>query len=141
MDISRLLQRIVYCLYIVGATADASDRLALIAYIRDGVSQILKLSKERMAAKSTRIAHVLQPGDPVYLSRKGLHIRSQKCKHLRDQKLAPYKVISKVDIKSYKLLLPTRFRLHPVFHCDLLSHAISSTSLRPHQTEIESDYE
>jgi hypothetical protein len=30
---------------------------------------------------------------------------------------------------------------HPVFHCDLLSHATSSTSLRPHQAEIEGDHQ
>jgi hypothetical protein len=28
-----------------------------------------------------------------------------------------------------------------VFHCDLLSRATSSTSLRPHQAEIEGDHE
>jgi hypothetical protein len=28
-----------------------------------------------------------------------------------------------------------------VFHCDLLSRATSSTSLRPHQAEIEVDHE
>ena len=28
-----------------------------------------------------------------------------------------------------------------MFHCDLLSHATSSTSLRPHQAEIEGDPE
>ena len=83
-----------------------------------------------MAASSTRTAPIFQPGDLVYLSTKGLHIRSQKCKHLREQKLGPYKVISKVDINSYKLLLPKGCPLHPVFHCDLLSHATSSTSPR-----------
>ena len=70
----------------VGATADAANRLTLIADIRDVANQLLKLSKERMAAGSTRIAPIFQPGDLVYLSTKGLHIRSQKCKHLRDQK-------------------------------------------------------
>jgi len=38
-------------------------------------------------------------------------------------------------------LLPKGCRLHPVFHCDLLSHASSSTSLRPHQAEIEGAHE
>jgi hypothetical protein len=94
-----------------------------------------------MAAISTRTAPIFQPGDLVYLSTKWLHIRPQECKHLRDQKLGPYKVISKVDIKSYKLVLSKGCRLHPVFHCDLLSHATSSTSLRPHQAEIEGDHE
>ncbi len=91
-----------------GATADAAHRLTLIAYIRDVVNQLLKLSKERMATRSTRMAPIFQPGDLVYLSTKGLHIRSQKCKYLRDQKLGPYKVISKVGISSFKLLLPKR---------------------------------
>ena len=94
-----------------------------------------------MAARSTRIAPIFQPGDLAYFSTKGLHIRSQKCKHLRNQKLVPYKVISKVDINSYKLLLPKGCRLHPVFHCDLLSCATSSTSFRHYQAMIVDDHE
>ena len=39
------------------------------------------------------------------------------------------------------MLLPKGCRLHPVFHCDLLSHATSSTSLRPHQGEMGGDHE
>jgi hypothetical protein len=54
--------------------------------------------------------------------------------------MGPFKVICKVGINSYKLLLPKGCRLHPVFHCDLLFHASSSTSLRPHQAEIEGDH-
>jgi hypothetical protein len=45
-------------LSMVGATADAVDRLRLIADIRDVVNQLLQLSKERIAAKSTRTAHI-----------------------------------------------------------------------------------
>ena len=67
-----------------GATAGAADRLTLIADIRDGVNQLLRLSKEKMAAKSHRIAFIFQPGDLVYLSTKGLHIHLQKYRHLRD---------------------------------------------------------
>jgi len=117
MDIIRLLQRIVF-LSMVGATEYAVDRLALIIDIRDVVNQLLKLSKERMAARSIRTSPFFQPGDLVYLSTKGLHIRSQKCNHLRDQKLGPYKVINKVGINSYKILLHKRCRLHLVYHCD-----------------------
>ena len=56
-------------------------------------------------------------------------------------KLGPFKVMAKVGIISYKLLLPDSFRLHQVFHCDILSHPTTSTSLRPHQAEIEGDIE
>ena len=94
-----------------------------------------------MAARSSRTAPIFQPGDLVYLLTKGLHNRSKKFKHLRDQKLGPYKVISKVVMNSYKLVLPKECRLHPVFHCDLLSHATSSTSLRPHQADVEGNDE
>ncbi len=62
----------------VGAMADAPDRLTLITDVRDVVTQLLNLSKERMTSKSTRTVPHFQPGDPVYLSTKGLHIRSQK---------------------------------------------------------------
>ena len=55
--------------------------------------------------------------------------------------MGPYKVISKEGINSYKLLLPKGCRLHPLFHCDFLTHATSSTSLRLHQAEIEGDHE
>ena len=91
-----------------------------------------------MATSSTRAAPLFQPDD--YFSTKGLNIRSQKFKHLRDQRLGPFKFICKVGINSYKLLLPKGCRLHFVFRCDLLSHASSSTSLRPHRAEIERDH-
>ncbi len=55
--------------------------------------------------------------------------------------MGPYKVVTKVSINTSKLELPKGCRLHPVFHCDLLSCATSSTSLRPHQAEIEGDHE
>ena len=43
---------------------------------------------------------------------------------------------------SCKLLLPDDSRLHPVFHCDLLSHSITSISLiRPRQAKIEENME
>ena len=74
-----------------------------------------------MAARSTRSPPQFQIGDHVYLSTRGLHIRSQKCKHLRDQKMSPYKVMAKVGMTSYRLLLPDGCRLHQVFYCDLLS--------------------
>ena len=93
---------------LAGATAEAADRLTTIRDIRDVVYQLIKLSKERIAARSTRTAPLFHPDDYVYLSTKGLNIRSQKCKHLRDQRLGPFKIICKVGINSYKLRrLPT----------------------------------
>jgi hypothetical protein len=123
------------------ANMNATNRLILIPDVQYVISQLLALSKERMAAISTSSAFSFQPGDLVYLSTEDLHNRSQKCKHLREQKLGPCKVMSKVGINSYKLLLPKGCRLNHVFHYNLLSHATSLTSLRPRQAEIECDHE
>jgi hypothetical protein len=85
-------------LQLAGANKDTVDRLTLVADIRDVVKQLLNLSKERTSAKPTRAASLFQPGDLVYLPVKGLHIRSQKCKRLRNQRLGPFKI-------SYKVVL------------------------------------
>ena len=58
-------------LRLAGATANVDDRLTLIIDIRGVVNQILKLSKESMALRSTRTAPIFQPGDLVYLLTKG----------------------------------------------------------------------
>jgi len=94
-----------------------------------------------MAARSTRSSPNFHVGYLVYLSTRGLHIRSQKCKHLRNQKLGPFKVMAKVGMTSYRIFLPDGCSLHPMFHCDLLSHTTITTSLRSHQAEIEGDME
>ena len=63
---------------LAGATTEANDRLTMITDIRNVVHKLFILSKERMAARSTRTVPMFQPDDYVYLSTKGLHIRSQK---------------------------------------------------------------
>ncbi len=60
---------------IAGATADAADRLIVLANLRVVITQLIKLSKERMATRSTRFAPIFQPGDFVYHSTRGLNIR------------------------------------------------------------------
>ncbi len=54
---------------------DASNRLTNIVEIRDAINQLLILSKDRMAARSTRSPSIFHIGNPVCLSTSGLHIR------------------------------------------------------------------
>ncbi len=103
-------------LSLIGAIAETTDIMTMIGDIIDVVYELIKLSKERMAARSTRIVPLFQSRNHVNLSTNALHIRSHKCKHLRDQRLVPFVVIYKVEINSYKLLLPKGCRLHHVFH-------------------------
>ena len=78
--------------------------------------------------------------DFILLSSKELHIHSQKCKHSRGQRLGPYQVIEKVGLKSYILNLPQGCRLHPSFHCYLLSKSSNSSPLRHRPVGIESGH-
>jgi len=113
-----------------------------LASVRDVVREILTLSKQRVAAGSSRPTSIFDCGDFALISSEGLHIHSQQCKHLRDQQIAPlFQVLEKVGLMSYRLNLPPRCKLHPVFHCDLLSKAACSTPLRHQPSEIKSDHD
>jgi hypothetical protein len=118
-----------------GAPTLVAEHLTALASIRDDVRELLTLSKQRLAAHSSKPAPTFVVGDFIFLSSKGLHIHSQKCKHLRDQRLGPFQVIEKVGIKSYRLKLPPECSFHSVLHCDLLTKASISTPLR-HQRNL-----
>ena len=67
-----------------------ADRLTKSASVRDVVRDLLTLSKQRMATRSSRRAPIFAVGDFVFIFSKSLHIHSQKCKCLRDQCLGPF---------------------------------------------------
>ena len=61
----------------------------------------------------------LNIGDKVWLSSR--NIKSQRPTPKLDYKrLGPFKIISKIGSRSYKLELPSTMRIHPVFHVNLL---------------------
>jgi len=113
-----------------GAPAHVAERLTKLASDRDVVRELLtSLSNVYMVAHSS-IPPPIFVDYFVFLFSKGVHINSQKFKHLRDRRLGPFQVIeNKVDLKSYRLKLPSRCRLHPAFHCDLLSNASTNSTL------------
>jgi len=82
----------------VGATADVADRFINIVEIINVVKQLLIISKERLAARSIRSPPIFHVGDLVYLSTRGLHTCSPKCKHLRDKKMVLIKVMAMVGV-------------------------------------------
>ncbi len=75
---------------LTSAPAPATNRITESANVREVVRELLTHSKQRMAARSSRPAPTFVVGDFVFLFSNGLHIHSQKCKHLRDQRLGPY---------------------------------------------------
>ena len=113
-----------------GAEPAAAERLSQLADTQAVVRELLKLSKERQAARRTSYTPTFEPGDKVYLSTKGLNIKSQACQKLKDRFIGPYTVIAAVGQTSYRLQLPQGYRLHPVFHVDNLKPAVSDVPLR-----------
>ncbi len=59
---------------LTGAIAPVDDRLTELTNVRDVVRELLTLSMQRMAARSSKPAPTLAVGDFFFLSSKGLHI-------------------------------------------------------------------
>ena len=118
----------------------ATERAQRIMDIRLLVKQMLIINKQRLersTAHRPRIEFV--PGDYVYLSTHGLRLKSQPCRKLRDRNLGPFRVLAKIGLKSYRLDLPKGYRIHNVFHIDLLSKASVDTPLRAQPHAVEQD--
>jgi hypothetical protein len=125
------------------ATANIADRLNLVADIRDVVNQLLKLSKERIAAWSTRLL-LLFNRETLFIF--GLKVYTSVNKNantleIKNKVHTRWYLRSVLTLLSWYLVLPKGCRLHHVFCCYFLSHASSSTSLRPQQAEIGGDHE
>ena len=74
--------------------------------------------------------------DCVYLPTQGLLLHARPCHKLRDRHLGPYKVVQRVGDQAHKLDLPKSIKLHPVFHVNLLSKAVSTEPLREADPEV-----
>jgi len=114
---------------IKGNTA-AIDRLQNLHDTQEVVKELIYLSKQRMMARSDTVVPEFNPGDLVYVSTRGLRIKSQDCRKLMDRRIGPFPVIERVGGRSYRLNLPRNHKLHPVFHVDVLSKAYSDQPLR-----------
>ena len=65
-------------------------------------------------------------GDHAWLSTEHLSLVSELSKKLSNHFIGPYKVIKQINPVSFKLELPPSWRMHPVFHCSVLSLFFSS---------------
>ena len=111
-------------------SADAEKRVKSLKDTHAYASELLRLAKDRMA-HSDREPVEFAPGDFVYLSTKGLRIQQQSIKKLRDRQLGPFRISHKIGNRAYAMIdLPRTFRLHNVFHVDVLRKASSPCPLQ-----------
>ena len=64
-----------------------------------------------------------QPGKSVWLS--GKHIKTKKNPTLEHKYLSPFEVVEAVEKQAYKLKLPAKWRIYPVFHISLLKKDVT----------------
>jgi hypothetical protein len=93
-------------------------RLKQLKQARDTAQQLM------IKAQQSWVRHHDTPkykeGDQVWLEGKNLRINQPSAK-LVPRRHGPFKVIKVLSPVSYQLALPTQWRIHPVFHIDLLT--------------------
>lgn len=70
-------------------------------------------------------------GDYVRVTTKGFTFKQQPSTKLRDRFIGPFKIIEQISPVAFKLQLPPKVRLHPVFHVSRLERFHADTFNRP----------
>ena len=111
------------------STVPKADELVdRIQQLHTEIQSALRLSQERIKEyydNRHEKAPKIEEGSMVWLDAKNITTTAPS-KKLADKKLGPYKVLKKVSLLDYKLELPPKFNIHPVFHVGLLY---------PHETD------
>jgi hypothetical protein len=82
------------------------------------------------ARKEPSTAPHFTRGDKVSVITANLFLRGQPNRNLRDKQLGPFSVEEQIGKHMYRLKLPVKVRLHPVFHVNNL-RPCSTAPLRP----------
>jgi len=86
-----------------------------------------KQTMKRYYDSHRKEGQVLRVNDRVYIRRRTSGEKSYNIKTKRESqkldcvRIGPYLVEAKLDNENYKIALPQRMRIHPVFHISLLS--------------------
>lgn len=75
-------------------------------------------------------------GDMVYLSTKNITTK-RPSKKLDNKFLGPYPIVKKISENNYQLELPSKVRIHPVFHISLLESAADTIKVHTEADDIE----
>ena len=78
-------------------------------------------ARQRTFADQHRKESEFQVGEKVWLSTANLRMPSGITRKFAHKRIGPYEILQKISPVAYKLKLPRRLRIHPVFHIGLLA--------------------
>ena len=104
-----------------GEVPSARERVEILQKQREDLAERWKKAVQYQAKfynqKHTPLT--LNPDDWVMLSTKNLQ-QTRPSKKLADRYMGPFRVIEAIGKQAYKLQLPEKWKIHPVFHVSLL---------------------
>jgi hypothetical protein len=107
--------------------------------LHEEMKKELEVIRERMKNhydKKRLKGPTFSEGDMVYLATKNITTKRQS-KKLDFKFLGPYKILQKVSENNYKLDLPSKVRIHPIFHVSLLESAEGTIKVNTGEREPE----
>ena len=119
----------------VASLTEHFDRIcALQSQVRDGLVQaqaawVYEANRHRRAVPLDKY----QPGDWVYVDRRNFTPAAERdspAHKLRHRFAGPYQIVARVSATSYRVRLPPRSRVHPVFHSSRIKR-VSPSEIYP----------
>lgn len=113
----------------VSQTPAVDERLKALKEVQEDTQGALELAAERMKRyfdQHVQEAPQFEVGDKVWIDAKNLAI-SQPSRKLTYKRLGPYEITKKIGPLNYEVKIPRAWRIHPVFHVELL---------RPHPKDL-----
>lgn len=104
------------------AVPDADARADQLKAIQEEAKASLEIAAERMKRhydRGVQEADQFKVGDLVWLDTKNIKT-TQPSKKLADKRIGPFEVEAQVGPMDYRLKLPASYKIHPVFHVELL---------------------
>ena len=98
----------------------AEFRLKTLKEARNEASAAHELARQKMAERSTRGFTPFQKSDKVWLDGRNLKI-GYPSRKLAPKREGPFEITEVMGPVTYRLKLPSQWRIHPVFHASLLS--------------------
>lgn len=106
----------------VSDTPAVDERLKALKEVQEDTQGALELASEQMKKyfdHHVKDAPQFEPGDKVWIDAKNLAI-SQPSRKLTHKRLGPYEITKKIGPLNYEVKIPRAWRIHPVFHVELL---------------------